>query len=140
LKGIPAELIIQGDEVGYSQYCDSRLSERHISIMAAASLSGDYVLPFVIVRAPLRLEEHLKVGTRQGVDAYLVESTRTTMTGDLFAEWMLKCLVPFLNKNRQLNRLMRRQMNKNKLKSNPNPKVTLMYSTKYFLNVSLKLM
>lgn len=40
-------------------------SERRISIMAAASLSGDYVLPFVIVRAPLRLEEHLKVGTRQ---------------------------------------------------------------------------
>jgi hypothetical protein len=28
-------------------------SERRISIMSAASLSGDYVIPFVIVRAPL---------------------------------------------------------------------------------------
>ncbi|KAA6315515.1 MAG: hypothetical protein EZS28_055410, partial [Streblomastix strix] len=46
--------------------------------------SSDSLIPFVIVKKPLRTQEHLIAGTRDGIDAILVESEGTTMTGSLF--------------------------------------------------------
>ncbi|KAA6359762.1 MAG: hypothetical protein EZS28_044711, partial [Streblomastix strix] len=122
LKGIPVELIACTDEVGYQQYCDSRRrmiivrkanttkplhnptdrAERRISIMSGAGMSGDCMLPFVILKKPVDLNQHLLAGTRHGIDAYIAEAEGTTMTGPLFCEFLLNCAVPFFDKQRKL--------------------------------------
>ncbi|KAA6378309.1 MAG: hypothetical protein EZS28_026164, partial [Streblomastix strix] len=116
-KGIPVELIACTDEVGYQQYCDARRrmiiarnantskplhnptdrEERHISIMSGAGMSGDCMLPFVILKKPVDLNKYLLAGTRHGIDAYIAEAVRTCMTGLLFCEFLPNCAVPFFD-------------------------------------------
>ncbi|KAA6386425.1 MAG: hypothetical protein EZS28_018048 [Streblomastix strix] len=125
LNDIPVELIVSADEVGYSQYCDSRRrkiivrrenknknlhnpvdrSERRLSILAGAAQSGDSLLPFVIIKKSLDKAAHLLAGIRHGVDAYLVEAEGTSMTNELFPEFLLNCAVPYFDKQRKVLRL-----------------------------------
>ncbi|KAA6353167.1 MAG: hypothetical protein EZS28_051306, partial [Streblomastix strix] len=120
-KNTPAELFVNADEVGYQQFADTRRrsiivrkkdinkplhnpvdrSETRVSIMQGAALSSDSLIPFVIVKKPLRIQEHLIAGTRDGIDAILVESEGTTMTGSLFCDWLHSDCVPFIDKQRE---------------------------------------
>ncbi|KAA6385929.1 MAG: hypothetical protein EZS28_018545 [Streblomastix strix] len=120
-KNIPAELFVNADEVGYQQLSDTRRrsiivrkkdinkylhnpvdrSETRVSITQCAALSSDSLIPFVIVKKPLRIQEHHIAETRDGIDAILVESEGTTMTGSLFCNWPHSDCVPFADKQRQ---------------------------------------
>ncbi|KAA6393792.1 MAG: hypothetical protein EZS28_010679 [Streblomastix strix] len=110
LIGITPELIFQGDEVGYQQFADARSkviivkqgnqnrplhypvdrSETRLSIMACDALSTDVLLPYLLIKRPLDLDKFKAAGIRDNVDAVLAESEGTTMTADLYVNWLLQ--------------------------------------------------
>ncbi|KAA6388810.1 MAG: hypothetical protein EZS28_015665 [Streblomastix strix] len=103
-----AKLFVNDDEVGYQQFADTHRrsiivrkkdinkilhnpvnrSETRVSIMQGAALSSGSLIPLVIVKKPLRIQEHLIAGTRDGIDAILAESMGTTMASSLFSNWL----------------------------------------------------
>lgn len=57
--------------------------------MACDALSTDVLLPYLLIKRPLDLDKFKAAGIRDNVDAVLAESEGTTMTADLYVNWLL---------------------------------------------------
>ncbi|KAA6387597.1 MAG: hypothetical protein EZS28_016877 [Streblomastix strix] len=68
-----------------------------ISVMAAAAISGDTLIPYAIMKQPVNHDEFLKVGIRKNIDVVIAESTGTNMTNWLFPDQLPKCVVPYVD-------------------------------------------
>ncbi|KAA6373358.1 MAG: hypothetical protein EZS28_031114, partial [Streblomastix strix] len=94
-------IIVRKKDINKPLYNAVNRSETQVCVLQGAALSRDSLIPFVIVKRPLRIQEYIIAETKNRTDATLVDSEGITMTGSLFSQWLHSNQVPFIEKQRE---------------------------------------